>query len=117
MNASNELSDEAKYATADKLTFDFVNNVLYMAYTETHVVTDIDAHVRQVFERARDQPDTLVFVYSSIDPYTPLAFVDDLRADFPQFRIHMADEGVRHAFVLSHSKPVAEQVATLLPDF
>jgi pimeloyl-ACP methyl ester carboxylesterase len=109
MHYSHGMSDESKYATADKLCYDFVNNVLYMAHCETLQVTTVADDIAQLF--ADDAvAGRLYFLYSPIDPYTPLSFVDDLRREHPHLdaRIVLTSDRVRHAFVLSNSTDVAE---------
>jgi pimeloyl-ACP methyl ester carboxylesterase len=110
MHYSHGMSDESKYATADKLCYDFVNNVLYMAHCET-----LQGHRPSPATSRSCLPTTppagrLYFLYSPIDPYTPLSFVDDLRREHPHLdaRIVMTSDRVRHAFVLSNSSDVAE---------
>lgn len=111
MHYSNGMSDESKYATADKLSYDFVNNVLYMAHTETQQVNEVPSDISQLFA-----DDALIgrlnFLYSPVDNYTPLSFVADLRRDHPHLdsRIILTSDRIRHAFVLSNSNDVAELI-------
>jgi pimeloyl-ACP methyl ester carboxylesterase len=59
MHYSHGMSDESKYATADKLCYDFVNNVLYMAHTETLQVTAVASRHRAALCRRRRRRPTL----------------------------------------------------------
>jgi len=123
LKLSNELSDEAKYATADKLSYDFVNNILFMAYCETLEVTQVENDLNQLFSNANQKNSSsfpqLIFLYGKTDNYTPLSFVDDLKKEHPHLKkyIHLADDGVKHAFVLQNSKQVADQLQSIVPDF
>jgi hypothetical protein len=48
-----------------------------------------------------------------------LSFVADLKKEFPHLTpsIHLADDGVRHAFVLQNSAQVAKQLLSIVPAF
>jgi pimeloyl-ACP methyl ester carboxylesterase len=122
LSGSSAMTDEARYATAEKISYDFVNNILYMAYTEGYDVVNIHPEIDALFKSlntswiSSDVPE-VIFLYGRTDAYTPLAFIDDLKRDYAHLSsaIHLADVGVPHAFVLSHSRSVARQLQQLLP--
>lgn len=51
-----------------------------MAHCEAQEVIAIDDDCRSCFENDLDK---ILFLYSQIDKYTPLHFVDDLKRDYP----------------------------------
>jgi pimeloyl-ACP methyl ester carboxylesterase len=107
---SHGLSDETKYALSQNICYDFINNVLYMAYTETLQITTVDPEVDRLFAADRGR---LHFFYSPIDNYTPLHFVDELKQQHPHLAecVHITKNTIRHAFVLSNSNDVATLLA------
>lgn len=110
LHATHAMSDEAKYALPDKLCYDFIYNVLWMAYTETLQITTVDPELERLFADARGR---LEFFYSPIDNYTPPSFPAELVQQHPPLEphVHITSDRIRHAFVLSNSGEVAELLA------
>lgn len=98
-----------------------------MAKIESVEVVDIDEEIRELIER---EGENLIWIYSHKDPYTPLHFPEEMKEEFPNstwitfpILIYAAtvvmteNTDVEHAFVVKHSKEVAEQLFKILQDF
>jgi len=106
---SSTFDEQLRYYTARYLlTYHVIQNVLFMAYRESYEIVEFDdeligSHVEN----------KLHFLYGTSDPYTPLSFYEDMKALLPG-RVELAEDGIRHAFVLQSSEVVGEKVAQLL---
>jgi len=104
-------SDEARYVTSSKVNYYLVMNILYMAYTEGQQILEIDDDCRGVISANLGH---LYFLYGPTDQYTPKEYFEEMRQIYPNGNIEMAEEGVKHAFVLRHSEVVACKVVEFL---
>jgi pimeloyl-ACP methyl ester carboxylesterase len=88
-------------------------NVFYMAYTESQEIINVDPDVQEVIQ---NYPEEMIFLYSPIDAYTPSRYIVDLIKSAPStVTVQMTEnDQVEHAFVLVHSREVAEQITTIL---
>jgi len=111
ISAVSTLSDEARYITANKINYYLVMNVLFMAYLEGQEILDMDADCHEVITRHLAN---MYFLYGPTDQYTPRQFYDEIRVLFPEGNFEMAEDGVKHAFVLKHSDIVALKVYDFL---
>lgn len=105
---SNNLDDHAQQVVADGMArYASTANVLYMARTESCQIRETD------HELIEPVLDSLFFLYGREDRYTPLEQYHGLREMYPDGRIHLADEGLMHAFCVDpmQSKEVARFVA------
>ena len=55
-----------------------------MAYCESQEVIAVDDDCKSCFEQDLEK---ILFLYSQIDKYTPLHFVDDLKRDYPDGKL------------------------------
>jgi len=82
-----------------------------LASFEAKEVIEVDDELQALFkEHYRD----LVFLYSPIDPYTPIHFVDDLKKMIPDGNIYMTDPHIAHAFVLKNAEEVAKKLVDII---
>ncbi|KYQ92204.1 hypothetical protein DLAC_07050 [Tieghemostelium lacteum] len=103
--------DETRIGVSQKINYDMASNILYMAYTEALDIREVDSEVQSVFDgRLTD----LFFIYGQTDNYTPPHFYEELKKQYPSGNIEYASKEVPHAFVLSHSKPVAIRVSEFI---
>eukprot|EP01111_Echinosteliopsis_oligospora_P015758 TRINITY_DN6326_c0_g1_i4.p1 TRINITY_DN6326_c0_g1~~TRINITY_DN6326_c0_g1_i4.p1 ORF type:complete len:123 (-),score=8.61 TRINITY_DN6326_c0_g1_i4:53-421(-) len=105
------LSDEARYVIANKLNYYSLMNILYMAYCEGQEIGEVDEECRSII---KDHHENMLFLYGRTDNYTPLSYYEDLLTSYPNGNIELAEEGVKHAFVLRHSDVVAAKVHDFL---
>jgi hypothetical protein len=116
-------TDEIMLVAEDHLDYYVVHNILTMAAEEAVEVREMKSrHLNQIRKNEND-----VFIFSQIDHYVPLSYVEDLRKDVPEAKIIIADkvivfffvcfiryyfilQEVEHAFVLRHSEYMAEKV-------
>lgn len=101
-------TDEIKIVSADHINYYTIRNVLSMAAEEAKfVVEPQEAHMQLI----RANVERHFFVYSQIDHYTPLSYLDDLKAAVgPNLRYVVAPKEVEHAFVLRHPREVASMI-------
>ncbi|KAF2072341.1 hypothetical protein CYY_006336 [Polysphondylium violaceum] len=104
-------TDEVRIAISQKINYYLALNILYMAYTETEDIRELDQECKSVFQQNLD---SLLFIYGTSDPYTPHQFYHDMKSDYPTGNIEFAQEGIPHAFVLNHSKPIAIRVSEFI---
>jgi len=105
------ISDEARYVAANKINYHLVMNILYMAYTEGQDIIEIDEECN---EAIKNNLTTMYFLYGPTDQYTPKHFYEEIRIAYPLGNFEMAEDGVKHAFVLQHSDVVAGKVHCFL---
>ncbi|KAL6073325.1 hypothetical protein QOT17_004982 [Balamuthia mandrillaris] len=106
-------SSSIQALVSDKLLrYHVIQNILYLAYRESHEITQLDegllSHPDHPF------PPTLHFLYGRNDRYTPHPAYHNMKQLMSEDYVHMAEEGIEHAFVLEHSEQVAAKVAELL---
>ncbi|KAM9977624.1 hypothetical protein ACTFIR_011494 [Dictyostelium discoideum] len=104
-------SDESRIAVQSKINYYSALNILYMAYTETEDIKEIDDECHSVFNSRLNQ---LLFIYGQTDSYTPKSFYDEMKQLYPAGNIEYSSSYVPHAFVLHHSQEVALRVSEWL---
>lgn len=105
-------TDEVKLVAYDHCDYYVIRNILQMAReegNEVHAMKDWE------IEQLVQHKDSNYFIFSQIDHYTPLSYVDDLKRDCNvDLKIEIADKDVEHAFVLGHSKWMADKIVSHL---
>jgi len=95
----------------DKLQYNTVLNILYMANTEASTVIQIDDELKSFIGT---RGDITLFLYGHKDPYTPKHFTEELKSAFPNANVFMTtDVNVEHAFCVASSEVIATQTFDL----
>nr|XP_026690937.1 lipid droplet-associated hydrolase [Ciona intestinalis] len=88
--------------------------ITYMGLQEMYMVDRRDDNLVEKFL------DRLIFYYGSHDEWCPIEFYENLDAKYGHVtgsHIEVAEQGIPHAFVLTHSHRVAEKVAEWSEEF
>ncbi|XP_077967986.1 lipid droplet-associated hydrolase-like [Styela clava] len=81
---------------------------MYMAMQEMQLVHERDDHIIEA------QMDKLVFYYGAIDHWCPVSYYEDLKKAFQNINARLCENNYIHAFVLQHSKELADIVSDML---
>lgn len=81
-----------------------------MGYIEARDIHEIDDELKDILN---DTNKDILFYYSTIDPYTPFEYIDEVRNNYKNVNIEYAPPEVEHAFVIKHSKFIAEEIVKL----
>lgn len=92
-------------ATRELLHARVVQNMLWMAYNELLQVVELD------LDTVRRHKDKILLYYGAADGWCPQKYCEDLRARVEGVEALLCEEGYKHAFVLHHSKQMAEKLA------
>jgi pimeloyl-ACP methyl ester carboxylesterase len=111
LNSRPQYTQTIRTLVSTLLNYHTVQNVLYMAYRESLEICALDDSLLDHTDR-RVSP-RLIFLYGRTDRYTPLEFYEDMKTRIKD-DVHLADDGIEHAFVLQHSVPVAHKVIEFL---
>jgi hypothetical protein len=108
-------TDEVKLVLTDHLDYYTVRNVLCMAAEEAQdVVEPRQSHINELCQNV----DRHYFVFSQIDHYVPLSYVAELKhamGDYgSKLHFYICDKDVEHAFVIGHSKEVAQNLIGII---
>lgn len=107
-------TEEILLVAEEHTDFYVSRNILQMANEEAVIVRDMkEEHLSLIKENVNKH----FFVFSQIDHYVPMSYVEDLKKWVPQVRLQVADPEVEHAFVLRHSEWMAERLAWTLAEF
>jgi pimeloyl-ACP methyl ester carboxylesterase len=100
--------DESHYLVLEKnIDYFIILNCLYMAYLESQQILEIDNEIESVI---KNNIEKLIFLYGPKDKYAPLEYYEHLKKNFPNIKAYLVDEYIEHAFVIKHSKDVANIV-------
>jgi len=105
--------DESSAAVVEKLlSYDTIQNILFMAYTEAYTVKKLEHDLLE------SNQEKLVFLFSEADKYTPLNLhYHKLRETFPNIKAFVTeDPKTAHAFVMGYSDPVSKKVVMYIQD-
>ncbi|XP_077167754.1 lipid droplet-associated hydrolase [Paroedura picta] len=87
-----------------------IANVMYLASQEMRIVVERDRRtIRQHLKK-------LTFYYGATDPWCPVRYYEEMKAEFPEGDIRLCEKGIRHAFVLGASKEVAAMITEWVQD-
>ncbi len=101
-------TEEVQLVLEEHLDFYCARNILAMAAEESVQIRELrESHV----ETMRRNRERSFFVFSQIDQYVPLSYVDELKRRVGgELDIVIAPPDVEHAFVLRHAEWMAEKV-------
>lgn len=92
-------------ATRELLHARVVQNMLWMAYNELLQVVELDV------ETVRRHKNKILLYYGASDGWCPQSYWKEIKAQVDGVEALLCDDGSQHAFVLRHSRPVAEKLA------
>ena len=87
---------------------EMLRNMLDLAHDELLHVQELDV---QTIEKHKDK---IVFYYGSSDHWTPLGYREDLLRKVPGAKTFVCQKNLLHAFVLTQSADMAEELATII---
>lgn len=80
-------------------------NITAMGYEEGATIFGIDEEITAALNLAQERA---FFFYSPKDPYTSQEIINDTTSKFPNATVTVTDPTFPHAFVISHTIPVAQ---------
>ena len=110
INWAGKDNTEFSYVSNELLDYHLVVNILTMAHEEGNRIKDVEEEILQIFENSNKND---LFVYALTDPYTK-HYVENLEQAqkiAPNSTCVFLEDDTQHAFVLTHSLPVAELVS------
>lgn len=104
-----------KYVVEESANYYNVLNILSMGHQEAQEILHVDEECEQSI---RLHCNKHWFLYGKYDKYAPEAFYNDLKRNFPELKnVELcSNDEILHAFVLHHSKHVAEYIFSWLPN-
>ena len=92
-------------ATRELLHGRVVQNMLYMAYSELQQVVELDV------DTVKRHKDKVLLYYGASDGWCPVRFCEEMKRRVEGVEAVLCEDGLQHAFVLLHSRQMAEKLA------
>lgn len=102
--ATGQDGDMAKVTSQELLHGSVVKNCLFLAGQE---MVQINVKDRELIQ---EHASKFVFYYGETDEWSPVENYHEMKAEFPNVKIYLCEQGMAHAFVLKHGVEMGQLV-------